>query len=69
MLYAIQLDQYKHITKPLLTVAGVVISQETGSRLPKQDGGDGESGSQLGTRPEEPARGVHTDAGVCGGLQ
>lgn len=69
MLYAIQLDQDKHLTTTLLIVAGVVISQETGSRIPEQDGGDGKSGSQLGTRPEEPARGVHADAGVCGGLQ
>lgn len=49
--------------------AGVVVSQETGSRLPEQDGGDGEGGSQLCTRPEEPAGGVHSDAGLCGGFQ
>lgn len=34
---------------------GSGISQEAGTRLPEQDGRDGESRGQLGARPEEPA--------------
>lgn len=59
-----------NLIKPwCVTLAGVDVSQETGSRLPEQDGGDGEGGGQLSKRPEESAGRVHSDAGVCGGLQ
>ncbi len=74
------LDQNEHLgaestlmnnlIKPwCVTLAGVVVPQKTGSRLPEQDGRDGEGGGQLSTRPEESAGRVHSDAGVCGGLQ
>lgn len=51
---------------PLL---GVAASQETGSRLPNQDGRDSEGGCKLCTRSEEPTRRVHSNAGLRRGLQ